>query len=126
MAQAVYEISREGPVTRIEFLQSPERDDLLALISDLAELEDSQLRLYVFLQTELLATTADMRAAAGVAREGNRQPDRVAIVAPGNVTYTITRVFKVFRESEITTLAIFRDLEEARAWLVSDAPPPDS
>jgi hypothetical protein len=121
-----WEISREGDITRIDFNQSPSREEMLDLMDELDRMDGSDRRLYVMVKAELLLSTAEVREGAQVARSSNNQPSRIAMVAPGNITYGISRIFKVFRESEDTAFAVFRDIDEARDWLNSDRPAPES
>jgi hypothetical protein len=114
-----WEISREGEIVRIEFLASPEREDMLELMDKLDTLENSELRMFVIEKAEMLLSTAEVREGAEVARALVNQPRRIAVVAPGNISYGISRIFKVFRESEETQFEVFRDLDEARNWLLS-------
>lgn len=120
-----YEISQEGGVTRIEFNLSPSKAEMMALMEELASLEGSERRMYVMEKAEILLSTADVREGAEVARKKQSQPRRIVVVAPGSITYGISRIFKVFRESEDTELAIFRDEDAGREWLLSEAPAPE-
>ncbi len=114
---AAYKISREDDILRIDFLQSPEREDMVALMDELGNTPDSSLRLYVMIQAEVMLSTAEVREGASIARGYDYQPSRIAVVAPGSITYGISRIFKVFRESEETEFSVFRELDEARDWL---------
>lgn len=115
----VYEISRDDDIVQIEFFQSPAKEDLFACMDELEQVPDSSLRLYLMIKAEILLSTAEVRNGAENARNRENQPSRIAVVAPGNITYGISRIFKVFRESEGTEFAVFRDIDEARAWLRS-------
>lgn len=114
----VYEISRDGAVVRVEFFTSPDRETMLQLMGELDELENSTLRLYVMQKAEMLLSTAEVREGAQVARALLHQPRRIAVVAPGNISYGISRIFKVLRESEETDLEVFREESAATAWLL--------
>ncbi len=114
----VYMITREDGIVRVEFLRSPDREDMVALMDELGKMEDSALRMYVMQQAEILLSTAEVRDGADIARSYENQPRKIAVVAPGNITYGISRIFKVFRESDETEFAVFRELDEARAWLL--------
>lgn len=114
----VYKISRDGPVVRIEFISSPDRETMLALMRELDQLENSRLRMFVIQKSEMLLSTAEVREGAEVARALENQPSKIAVVAPGNISYGISRIFKVFRESEATLLEVFREESAARAWLL--------
>jgi hypothetical protein len=113
-----WEITRDGDIVRIEFLASPSRQDMLDLMDALDTLENSELRMYVMQQAEMLLSTADVRVGAEVARALTNQPRRIAVVAPGEISYGISRIFKVYRESEDTQFEVFREEAEAKAWLL--------
>lgn len=117
----VYEISRDGPIVRIEFIASPDRESMLALMNELGRLGDSALRMFVMQKAEMLLSTAEVREGAEVARALQNQPRRIAVVAPGEISYGISRIFKVFRESEDTVFEVFREEDAAKDWLL--APP---
>ncbi len=123
----IYSITQSGSITRIEFNASPTLQDMLDVVAALAELSGSELRLFVFEKAELLVTTAEVRDTAGIARSQGNQPRRVALAAPGSVSNSnsILRIFKVFREREGTEIAIFANVAEAEAWLLSNSPAPE-
>jgi hypothetical protein len=115
-----YVITREEAITRIDFKRNPDSEEMVALLATLDEMKDTALRMYVMIEAEVLLSTAEVREGADTARSFSNQPTRVAIVAPGDITYGISRIFKVFRESDSTQLQVFRELDEARGWLLSD------
>lgn len=117
---ASYTITREGVITRIDFTRHPSQKEMLDLLVQLEEVENSSLRLYVMIDAEILLSTAEVKEGAEIARSMANQPERIAIVAPREITYSISRVFKVFRESPTTEMQVFRDLDEARRWLLAD------
>ena len=116
--QDIYRISRDGPIVQIEFVSSPEREDMLALMEELGQLADSELRMFVMEKAEMLLSTAEVREGAEIALALHNQPRKIAVVAPGNISYGISRIFKVFRENDATELQVFRDKDEARTWLL--------
>lgn len=91
---------------------------MLDLMDALDTLENSELRMYVMERAEMLLSTADIREGAEVARALTLQPRRIAVVAPGSISYGISRIFKVYRESENTEFEVFREETEAKAWLL--------
>jgi hypothetical protein len=115
----VYEISSEDGILRVDFLRSPEREDLVALMDEMESMEHCALRLYVVIKAEILLSTAIVRQAAEDAQAYSHQPSKIAVVAPGSISYGISRIYKVFRETDETEFDVFRDLDEARAWLKS-------
>lgn len=115
-----YIVSRENDIVRIDFTRSPDRDSLIELLERLSETENSELRMYVMIEAEIFLSTTEVKEGADVARELKNQPRRIAVVAPGDITYGISRIFKVFRESRETEFKVFRELDEARRWLRSE------
>ena len=115
-----YVIEREDDIVRVDYKRSPQPEDMYELLDQLGEMEDSELRMYVMIDAEILLSTAEVREGAEYAREKKNQPRRIAVVAPGDITYGISRIFKVFRESQETELQVFRSLDDAREWLRSD------
>ena len=49
-------------------------------------------------------------------------PHRTALVAPADVAYGMSRMFQMLGTRPGLTLQVFRDLEEAEAWLREDPP----
>ena len=118
-----YTVGRDGDIVRIDYRRTPTREEMLALASELDAMDNSARRLYVMIDTEILLSTADVREGAEYAKSLVNQPTRIAVVARGDITYGISRIFKVFREGPETALQVFRGLEEAKAWLLEDDQP---
>lgn len=113
-------ISREDDIVRIDYTRNPDREELMELMERLSGMENAELRMHVMIDAEIMLSTAEVREGAEVAGQLKRQPRRIAIVAPGNISYGISRIFKVFRESNETEFEVFRELDEARRWLRAD------
>ena len=120
--ESSYKIAREGRIVRIDFKRSPSIEEVRELLLELESLDDSRLRMYVMIEAEILLSTADIREGAARAVAAGNQPERIAVVAPGDISYGISRIYKVFRENDHTRQQVFRTLEEARAWLLEDQP----
>jgi hypothetical protein len=45
---------------------------------------------------------------------------RLAIVASQDIVYGMARMYQSLTEQTVANVRIFRDIEEARAWLISD------
>jgi len=65
------------------------------------------------------ATPSEVRELADFARTGSRlEPGaRMAFVAGGDLEFGLIRMFEVFREDDKVETYVFRDLEQAWAWL---------
>jgi hypothetical protein len=64
-------------------------------------------------------TSATLRLVAHIYAESDQQPEdsRVAIVAPGDLYYGLSRMYEAFRRSSPVEIRVFRELGEARAFL---------
>lgn len=64
-------------------------------------------------------TGATLRQIAGLFAEADRRPEdsRVAIVAPGDLYFGLSRMYEVYRDPSPVRIRIFRGLAEAKAWL---------
>lgn len=48
---------------------------------------------------------------------------KLAIVASADEVFGMARMYQIFTEKNIPRIGVFRDLEEARAWLEIESPP---
>lgn len=71
------------------------------------------------LDAEVVADEVRRHLAVDVQRADS--PHRIAIAAPDDVAYGMSRIFSARRESERVRLGVFRTRHAAEAWL--DAPP---
>ena len=64
-------------------------------------------------------TSAALRRVAYIYAEADQRPEesRVAIVAPGDLFFGLSRMYEAFREPSRLGIRVFRELGEARAWL---------
>jgi hypothetical protein len=64
-------------------------------------------------------TSAALRRVAHIYSETDKQPEdsQVAIVAPGDLYYGLSRMYEAFRRSSPVEIRVFRELAEARSWL---------
>jgi hypothetical protein len=115
-----YVISQEEGFMQIEYRRNPTGKEMLEQAARLDEMEDSARRLYVMIDADILLSTAEVKEGAEFGKSMKNQPERIAVVAAGDITYGISRIFKVFRESADTRLQVFRELEAAKEWLLSD------
>jgi hypothetical protein len=49
-----------------------------------------------------------------------RVPGRAAVLASSNLIYGLLRMYEVFSEGQATKIRVFRQPEEAMAWLLSE------
>jgi hypothetical protein len=67
-------------------------------------------------------TGATLRHVASLYASTDRRPEesRVAIYAPGDLYFGLSRMYGAFRDPSPVQIQIFRELAEARAWLGLD------
>ncbi|MFN3237887.1 MAG: hypothetical protein ACE37D_12610 [Pseudomonadales bacterium] len=81
----------------------------------------SALRLWVFENATVELSQEDIRAVSEHASQQKNVPRKIAIVAPSDLIYGLSRMYGVVRESAASnTLEIrpFRSEHEAMAWLL--------
>ena len=99
-------------------LALPSRDDLIAALLDVKSVDTSGLRMWV-LEKGVSLSADDLQAVASVAAVQLKRPGRMAIVAPTDLSYGLSRMFEVFREQAGVKTHSFRTEEEAVKWLKS-------
>lgn len=69
-----------------------------------------------------LSTAALRRLASHFQSADKGEPSRIAIVAGGDLTFGLSRMYQAFRSESVNEIVVFRDLEEACAWLEVPVP----
>jgi len=72
--------------------------------------------------TSVSAETLSRIAAAFGAEDETPAQSRVAMVAPANLVYGLSRMYQSYRADSPLPLRVFRDYDEALAWLEGDDP----
>lgn len=75
--------------------------------------------LWDFRNARLVVRAAEVRALAQFVMEGqpSMPPPKVAIVTSRDVDFGLSRMYEVLREHPETEVRVFRDYEEAYAWV---------
>lgn len=68
-------------------------------------------------------SSEELEIIANFADHGEQNPSKIALLAMSDLTYGLSRMFQAFRQSENSTLSVFRDESEAMRWLLSDETP---
>jgi hypothetical protein len=72
-----------------------------------------------FRQARLGVSAADMRSLADfilAEQPPSGRPPRLALVAPGDLDFGLSRIFAAYRDHPSTEVAVFRDFDEAVTW----------
>jgi hypothetical protein len=114
-----YEITDMQDILVVSFKGNPGVDDIKRILDQIQDesgyshsyrLWDFQESSFTFSQNELLdialhASTADNR------------PAKVAMLVKEDLSFGVSRVYEVFRQTDLTEINVFRNKSEAVAWL---------
>lgn len=112
-----YTITQFDDITEIRYNSPPKAQDLMDATLEHAAIGVSRKRLWDMSCGYDVSTDELQRlAATGRAIE---MPDKskVAILAPDDLSFGITRIYSVFRKDPRSKHQVFRDRDEAIAWL---------
>jgi len=113
----IYKIEYLNGITRIEFLKNPTYKDATTAIDDIAENYPYEKRLWV-LSFDFSFTEQEIKDISKYGKSIFINPNKIAIVANGDLAYGEMRQFMVYREEENKADAcVFKTEEEAINWL---------
>ena len=113
-----YQISKFEDITIIRMMELPTRNDLISAVIEVKSFDTSSLRMWV-LQKGVNLSADDLQVIASEALKHLKGPGRMAVVAPTDLSYGLSRMFEVFREQEGVKTHSFRTEEDAVKWLKS-------
>ena len=112
-----YTVEITDDITVVRFLIKPGPDEIRMSIDDVAAMGASGLRLWDLSTDGWNLTTEELGEIADYAKTKLLLPSKVAIVAPRDLSYGISRVYEAFRRQEGLEIDIFRDEQAALNWL---------
>ena len=81
----------------------------------------SDRRLWDLREAQLTLSAHDVETLARTGRSYDAgRPARLAIVAVQDLGFGLSRIHEVYRKSETTQVRVFRDIDDARRWLLED------
>ncbi len=113
-----YRIEQRQGITQVQFLVAPSIALFEQAIQEIAPLRP-QLRLWDLSGPGWHLSSAELARLADFARERFPLPARVAFVVGSDLAYGLTRIHEAFREQPQLAFGVFRDREEALAWLLA-------
>ena len=111
-----YLIVISNEITIIRFLKQPSSDEIRSAIDDVSENHPDKLRLWD-LRKGMDLTNTELRQLAESGKTKFMFPSKVAIVAPKDLAYGLSRIYEVYRKQEQTETRVFRTEKEALEWL---------
>ena len=114
----VYTIESVDGITAIRFLKAPSTEEVRRAVDDVADNSPTNLRIWDLTCGGFTQSADQIKALADHAKSKPFSPSKVALLAPEDIAFGLSRVFEVYREDDVSEHMVFRTEEEARAWLV--------
>lgn len=74
-------------------------------------------RLWDFRESNFSFSQNEVLDIASYASEADSQSSKVAILVKEDLSFGVSRIYEVFRQTNLTEINVFRDKAEAVAWL---------
>lgn len=113
-----YRIDIIDGITSIRFSKQPGMDEIRTAIDAAAELNPGGLRLWNLSSGILNLTSAQIQELADYAKSKFLPASKVAVVAPEDFTFGLSRMYSAFRDQEQLEIEVFRTEQEAHDWLI--------
>ena len=112
-----YSIESVGGITTIRFSKAPSTEIMQKAVDDVANNSPTARRLWDLTCGGFTQSTDQVKELAVYGKSKSFPPSKVAIIAPEDVAFGLSRIFEVYREDDVSEHMIFRTEQEARAWL---------
>ncbi len=112
-----YQIETTDGITAIRFSAPPGVAEFRSAIDEIAAGDFADLRLWDLSCGGNMGTDQIRQLAEYSLDHSSRRPTRVAFIAPQDLSFGQARMFEVFREEELTAIAVFRTEADALRWL---------
>ena len=115
----IFDIKELQGVLMVSIEGSPDVEDIKQILDRIqtepgyahpARLWDFQKSIFNFSQNEIFDIASHAAA-------GEHQPAKLAILVKEDLSFGVSRMYEVFRNSDLTETNVFRDKTEALAWL---------
>ena len=114
----IYSIEAKDGITTISFSKTPELADFVDIIDELAEKDLYTRRLWNFNPHGFNMNPEQLMQIANYGKTKFVKPSKLAIVAPKDLIYGLSRLFEVYREEQQVSTNVFRNEKDAREWLM--------
>jgi hypothetical protein len=117
--EMTYEITEIQDILVVSIKGKPSVDDIKHILDQIrnesgyshsARLWDFQESSFNFSQNEILDI-------ASYASAVDSRPSKVALLVKEDLSFGVSRIYEVFRHTDLTKTSVFRDKTEALAWL---------
>ena len=110
-----YVIETIEGVSAVRFIKQATLDDIKSAMDDLS-IDQPPLRLWDFSCNENWSID-ELHEIAEYGKRKFTRPAKVAIVAPADITFGLSRVHEIYRQNDILNQMVFRTEKEAIEWL---------
>lgn len=110
---------RDG-IAQIRFREEPAHGDFEIVIDELAERDIYDRRLWDFTEVSYQLSESEIVNLAEYGKAKFRRANMMAIVAPKDLAFGLSRVYEAYRTaSDVALVKVFRQTSEAITWLSS-------
>ena len=113
-------VTKDNEIAVMKVIGHPTVQDLLEVNKRLAEGGEFVVggRLWDFRESRVDFTREELAEIASVSNRLGQRSSKVAILVGSDLTFGLSRMYQVFRESDHTAVSVFRDETEAMRWLL--------
>ena len=113
-----YKIEKVNDIAIISFSSAPTFDDAIDVIDNLKDNSIYHLRLWDFSKILFDFNTEEIQQIASYGKLRFTEKNRIALVAPQDISFGILRMFEAYRDQNTFSVArVFRTKDEALKWL---------
>ena len=117
----VYTIESFDGITAIRFSKAPSTEVFRNAVDDVADDNPTTLRLWDLTCGGFTQSADQLKELAAYGKSKPFPPSKVALLAPEDLAFGLSRAFEVYREDDVSEHMVFRTEEEARIWLAQPA-----
>ena len=104
-------------ITIVPFFTSPTKDDFISAIDDVASNYPNCLRLWDLSQSGLNLNATELRHISDYGKAKFHLPSKVAIIAPEDLAYGLSRTFEVYQMEDHIEMNVFPTVQHGLTWL---------
>ena len=116
-----FTINISNDILTVRFYQEPSKEDIHKALIEISEKHTITKRLWDFSEVKFDLSQDQLKDIANLAKNLFSQPSKVAMVASKDLSFGVSRIYEVFREDNRTEVKVFRNVEDARRWLMNDS-----
>ncbi len=114
-----YEIAEMEDVQVVSIKGKPSVDDIKHILDEIQNESgySHSARLWDFQESSFNFSQSEVLDIASYASAGDNRSAKVAMLVKEDLSFGVSRVYEVFRHTDLTEIKVFKDKIEALAWL---------